>query len=93
MVTPFYKLKLNFVDSCRMVSFFVDLHAINIPTLKESGYMIFLKERDVVFLADTDSFCIPDARLHLSDMRTAHHEHAKTGLTYTTADGKGKLVV
>ena len=36
---------------------------------------------------------IPDTCLHLTDMGTAHHQHTKTGLTDTTTDGQGQLVI
>lgn len=43
--------------------------------------------------ADADCFFIPDARLHLADVRCAKKEHTKAGLTYTAAYRKGKLTV
>lgn len=46
-----------------------------------------------MLLADLHRFGIPDARLHLADVGTAHHKHTKTRLTDTSADGKRKLVV
>ena len=45
-----------------------------------------------MLLANSDGFGIPDARLNLADVGTAHHKHTKSGLTDTSADRERKLV-
>ena len=56
--------------------------------------MIFfkLKQSDACCLASVNGCLVPDARLHLADVRAAHHKHAKTGLSDASADGERELV-
>ena len=36
---------------------------------------------------------VPDTGLDLTDMAAAHHQHRKTALTDTAANGQGQLIV
>ena len=50
-----------------------------------------LKKLDSRLFTGFNRFLIPNAALHLSDVRAAHHQHTKAGLADAAADGQGKL--
>ena len=52
-----------------------------------------LQQPDPGFFAGVYRCLIPDAGLDLADVAAAHHQHGKTALTDTAADGQGQLVV
>ena len=49
------------------------------------------QQRHARRFADLHRFAVPYARLYLAYVGASHHKHAKTRLTDTAADGKGKL--
>jgi hypothetical protein len=51
------------------------------------------KQGNVVLLTNSDRLFIPNAGLNLSNVGTSHHQHAKAGLSYSSSDSEGKLVV
>ena len=52
-----------------------------------------LQQTNTGFFADGHGFLIPDTGLHLTDVAAAHHQHAKTALADTAADGQGQFII
>ena len=49
------------------------------------------EQGDVLFAADGAGVLVPQARLHLADVRAADHQHAQAGLADAAADREGKF--
>ena len=50
-----------------------------------------LQQTDTGLFAGLNRFVIPDAGLNFADMGAAHHQHGKSGLADTAADGQGQF--
>ena len=75
----------------RISCFAMLLHSKNTGQHRLSG--IFLQKGNTRLFTGFQGVLIPNAGLHLANVGAAHHQHGKTGLSDTAANGQRQLAV